>query len=352
LLLTDLRHAEDAARVAERILKALTEPFDIDSHEIIVGASIGISVFPVDGQDSASLLKNADTAMYHAKAEGRNNYQFFTHELKSQAEQKLLIEHELRKALANNQFVLHYQPQVDIKSRRIYGVEALIRWQHPQRGLVPPLEFIPIAEECGLIVPIGEWALRQACDQAAQWQKSGLMPISVAVNMASPNFRQDTLLSNVVEALESSGLDARYLDLEVTESIMMNDVESVIPTLHKLKALGIQLSLDDFGTGYSSLSYLQRFPLDTLKIDRAFVANMHNREGAALVQAIIAMARSLDLNVIAEGVETEEQAKFLAENQCGMLQGYLFSRPLPADKLAELLRLQGEQIAPRRVAGA
>jgi diguanylate cyclase (GGDEF)-like protein len=343
LLLTNLRHAEDAARVAERILASLALPFDIEGNEIVVTASIGIAVYPFDGTDSATLLKNADAAMYFAKSEGRNNYQFFTHSMKTEASTKLTMENDLRKALAQNQFVLHFQPQVNIETREIFGVEALIRWKHPTRGMVPPLEFIPIAEECGLIVPIGEWVLREACKQLSAWHKAGLPKISMAVNMASPSFRQSALPRQVSDALQSSGLEPHYLELEVTESIMMQDMEAVIPLLRTLKTMGIQLSLDDFGTGYSSLSYLQRFPLDALKIDRSFMKNSDSSEGSALVQAIIAMAKSLHLHVIAEGVETEEQATFLASHQCETMQGYLFSPPIPAEGIAALLQAQAQR---------
>ena len=346
LLLTNLRHAEDAARVAERILAALALPFAVDGNEIVVSASIGIAIFPLDGSDSATLLKNADAAMYFAKSEGRNNYQFFTHSMKTAAVSKLTVESDLRKSIAHNQFVLHYQPQIDLATRDIFGVEALIRWQHPTRGLVAPLEFIPLAEECGLIVPIGEWVLREACMQAGAWHRAGLPKVRVAVNMASPSFRQGALTRQITEALAASGLEARYLELEVTESIMMHDVDAVIPMLKKLKGIGIQLSIDDFGTGYSSLSYLQRFPLDALKIDRAFIKNMGSREGSALVQAIIAMAKSLNLDLIAEGVETEEQAQFLVDNHCNHIQGFLFSKPLPAEEIAEMLRQQGQRSRP------
>ena len=239
--------------------------------------------------------------------------------------------------------MLHFQPQVNIETREIFGVEALIRWQHPTRGLIAPLEFIPIAEECGLIVPIGEWVLREACMQAGAWHRAGLPKVSVAVNMASPSFRQAVLLRQITDALQTSGLEARYLELEVTESIMMQDVDAVIPLLKTLKGIGIQLSLDDFGTGYSSLSYLQRFPLDAFKIDRSFIKNSDSSEGSALVQAIIAMAKSLHLHVIAEGVETEEQAAFLASYQCETMQGFLFSPPIPAEGIVALLQAQAQR---------
>ncbi|OLB80313.1 MAG: hypothetical protein AUH96_01055, partial [Nitrospirae bacterium 13_2_20CM_2_61_4] len=273
VLLTTLRHTEDAARVAQRILDALASPFRIEGHEIFTSASIGIAVFPDDGRDVETLLKNADTAMYTVKEEGRKNYKFFTEAMNKAASAKLALESDLHNALRQNEFILHYQPQIEVASRKIVGVEALIRWRHPRRGLVPPLEFIPLAEERGLIVAIGEWVLRSACEQASAWQRAGLGKITVAVNMASPSFRQLDLMTVVADALEKSSLDPGLLELEVTESIMMRDVETVLTTLKKLKGIGIHLSIDDFGTGYSSLSYLQRFPLDALKIDRSFVGN-------------------------------------------------------------------------------
>jgi len=340
VLLTALRHTEDAARVAQRILDALASPCQVGGHEIFISASIGIAVYPEDGSDVETLLKNADTAMYTAKEDGRRNYKFFRGSMNTAASAKLSLESDLHNALRQNEFVLHYQPQVDMVSRAIVGVEALIRWQHPRRGMVPPLEFIPLAEERGLIVPIGEWVLRTACAQASAWQKAGLSKVSVAVNMASPSFRQLDLMLVVLDALEKSGLDATYLELEVTESVMMHDMETVLTTLKKLKGIGIHLSIDDFGTGYSSLSYLQRFPLDALKIDRSFVSNIDKPEGRAIALAIIALAKSLSLKVIAEGVETELQATFLREHGCEFMQGYLYSRPVPADEMTRLLQKQ------------
>ncbi len=340
VLLTTLRHAEDAARVAQRILDALASPFRIEGHEIFTSASIGIAVFPDDGGDVETLLKNADTAMYSAKEEGRKNYKFFTEEMNKAARAKLSLESDLHNALRQNEFILHYQPQIEVASRKIVGVEALIRWQHPKRGLVPPLEFIPLAEERGLIIPIGEWVLRSACAQGSAWQKAGLGRITVAVNMASPSFRQMDLMAVVADALEKSGLEPGFLELEVTESIMMRDVEAVLTMLKKLKGIGIHLSIDDFGTGYSSLSYLQRFPLDALKIDRSFVNNIDKPEGSAIALAIMALAKSLNLKVIAEGVETEHQVRILREHGCEFMQGFLFSRPVSAEEIARLLQQQ------------
>ena len=340
VLLPNLSHAEDAARVARRIMEALAIPFQIGGGEVFVSASIGIALYPIDGSDVATLIKNSDAAMYHAKNEGRNNYQFFTESMNKEAAAKLSLENDLRKAVSEEQLVLYYQPQIDIATRNIFGVEALIRWRHPQRGLVPPVEFIPLAEERGLIVAISEWVLRTACAQAQAWHQSGLRKITVAVNMASPSFKQENLLQVVTDALEGSGLEAKYLELEVTESIMVHDMKTVLPTLKALKDIGIHLSIDDFGTGYSSLSYLQHFPIDALKIDQTFVSDIDENRGSAIVRAIIAMSASLNLTVIAEGVETESQAKFLLENGCHKMQGYLFSRPLPVDEMTRLLQQQ------------
>jgi diguanylate cyclase (GGDEF)-like protein len=340
ILLTTLRHAEDAARVAQRILDALASPCLIEGHEIFISASIGISIYPEDGGDVGTLLKNADTAMYSAKEEGRKNYKFFKEPMNKAARATLSLESDLHNALRQTEFILHYQPQVHIASRAIVGVEALIRWQHPRRGMVPPLEFIPLAEERGLITPISEWVLRSACAQASAWQKAGLGNITVAVNMASTSFKRLDLVMMVLDVLEKSGLDPTNLELEVTESVMMHDGETVLATLKKLKDIGIRLSIDDFGTGYSSLSYLQRFPLDALKIDRTFVSNIDKPEGNAIALAIIALGKSLNLMIIAEGVETEHQEKFLREHGCEYMQGYLYSRPVPADEMTRLLQKQ------------
>jgi EAL domain-containing protein (putative c-di-GMP-specific phosphodiesterase class I) len=280
--------------------------------------------------------------MYTAKEEGRKNYKFFTEAMNKAASAKLELESDLHNALRQNEFILHYQPQIEVASRKIIGVEALIRWRHPRRGLVPPLEFIPLAEERGLIVAIGEWVLRSACEQASAWQRAGLGKITVAVNMASPSFSQLDLMTVVADALEKSGLEPGCLELEVTESIMMRDMEGVLAMLKKLKGIGIHLSIDDFGTGYSSLSYLQRFPLDALKIDRSFVGNIDRPEGSAIALAIMALARSLNLKVIAEGIETEDQVRILREHGCEFMQGFLFSPPVSAEEIAHLLLQQQE----------
>jgi len=339
VLLTSVRHAEDSARMAQRALEVLAMPFLLGEHEVFITASIGIAVFPPDGGDADSLLMHADSAMYYAKQQGRNNYQFFAASMNEVVSHKLAVESGLRKALRDEQFVLYYQPQIDISNGKIVGAEALIRWQHPERGMVSPAEFIPVAEECGLIVPIGEWVLRTACAQASAWHKAGLAKIGISVNMASPSFQQANLMQVLAEALEASGLEPACLELEVTESMLMRDPAAIVETLKRVKAKGIKLSIDDFGTGYSSLSYLRHFPLDTLKIDRSFVSDIcRGPDDGAITMAIIAMAKSLKLGVIAEGVETETQAVYLREQGCRYMQGYLFSRPVTADAMTLLLQ--------------
>jgi EAL domain-containing protein (putative c-di-GMP-specific phosphodiesterase class I) len=280
--------------------------------------------------------------MFHAKKEGRNNFQFFTASMNLEAASRMLLESDLRRAESLGQLVLHYQPQIDIATQRIYGVEALLSWQHPELGLVSPNEFIPLAEERGLIVQIGEWVLRTACAQARAWHLAGLGKITMAVNLASPSFRQLNLMHVVQSALGESGLPAQYLELEMTESTIMQQLDVVLPLLKNLKSLGVHLSLDDFGTGYSSLSYLHKFPLDAIKIDRAFVSNSDQPDGSAIVTAIIALAQSLKLDLVAEGVETQSQADFLLAQGCKNMQGFLFSKALPVEEMTQLLEQQSD----------
>jgi len=339
LLLPYIEHAEDAAFTAQKILVALAQPHRIDENTIHIGASIGISIYPDDGQDAETLIKCADSAMYHAKENGRNNYQFFEQGMNVRAVERQFIEGGLRRALELQEFVLHYQPKINLHNGAIVGVEALIRWRHPQRGLLSPVQFVPIAEDCGLILPIGRWVLREACRQARAWQDAGLPPITVAINTSAAEFRADDFLDNLRATLEASRLEPRFLELELTESVLMRDAEATGSVLHALADLGIKLAVDDFGTGYSSLSYLRRFPIDTLKIDQSFVSRMtHNPDDAAVVGAVISMAKSLRLRVIAEGVETAEQAAFLQTQHCDEGQGYLFGRPVAAEALASLLQ--------------
>jgi len=339
LLLPHIEHAEDAALSAQKILAAFALPHRIDQHDLHISVSIGISIYPDDGEDAETLIKSADTAMYHAKESGRNNYKFFEQSMNVRAVQRQSTEASLRRALARQEFVLHYQPKINLKSKLMVGVEALIRWQHPERGLLPPEQFIPIAEDSGLILSIGRWVLHEACRQAQAWQQAGLPPVTVAVNTSALEFRAPDFLDNVRATLDATGLQPRYLELELTESVLMRDAKATNHMLHALADLGVRLTVDDFGTGYSSLSYLQQFPIDTLKIDQSFVQQMTNSPGdAGLVSAVINMGKSLNHRVIAEGVETSEQHAFLLAEQCDEGQGYYFGRPMVADELASLLQ--------------
>lgn len=335
LVLSDLADAGAAAIVAQRILRALSRPFGIDGRQVHTSASIGITLCPVDGKTVDALIKQADTAMYRAKERGRDGYAFFTAEMHSQVEKRVFLEDGLRHALDRREFVLHYQPQVDIERGRIFGLEALLRWERPSTGLVSPGEFIPVAEETGLIVPIGEWTLHTTCMQLRHWEEAGIIIPRVAVNVSAVQFRQPNIVQVVSAALKETRVDAHRLEIELTEGVVMHDAKAVIATLDELRELGVRVSLDDFGTGYSSLSYLKRFPIDTLKIDQSFVRGLpENVHDAAITQLIIAMAQSLRLQVVAEGVETPEQLEFLRAHGCDYIQGYFFSRPLTAANLA------------------
>lgn len=338
ILLAEMEQPQDAANVAEKLLAALALPQHIGGHELHVTLSIGISVYPEDGADAEMLLQNADTAMYAAKAAGRNNYQFFRAEMNASAVRRLMLEHGLRRALRQGEFLLHYQPQFDLASGVMTGTEALIRWQDPELGLIYPEQFIPVAEESGLIVPIGRWVLREACRQVRAWLDAGLLAVPVAVNISAVEFRRKDFLEGVALILKETGLAPHYLELELTESILMRDAEASISVLKALKAMGLQLAIDDFGTGYSSLSYLKRFPIDTLKIDQSFVRDIAtDADDATIVSAVIGMGRNLKRRVIAEGVETPEQFSFLRSRQCAQGQGFRFSHPLPAEDFGHLL---------------
>jgi diguanylate cyclase (GGDEF)-like protein len=320
----------EMADLAERLLKITSEPYSIDGHEVTVETSIGIALAPYHGHEAEQLLKTADLALYRAKSEGRNTYRLFRAEMELEARSRHALEIDLRMALARNEFELHYQPIIDIATKAVCGVEALVRWRHPHRGLVPPDAFIPLAEETGLIVPLGEWVLGTACLDAAQWPAH----IVVAVNLSSVQFRRHDLLAVVTGALKNAGLPPARLELEVTESVLLQNNEENLSLLHALRALGVSISLDDFGTGYSSFSYLQRFPFDRIKIDRSFVANLTTRaDGIAVVSAVTGLARALDIATTAEGIETEEQLALLQAAGCGQAQGYLFGRPCPKDEL-------------------
>jgi diguanylate cyclase (GGDEF)-like protein/PAS domain S-box-containing protein len=339
IILRQIRDAADPAQIAQKMLTAMGEPFIIDTQELRVSGSIGIALYPPDGKDEDDLIKNADAAMYHAKKLGRNNYQFFTADLNVRARKRLEMENSLRLALDRREFLLHYQPQVELESGRVIGAEALLRWQHPEQGLVPPGEFIPLAEECGLIVPIGEWVLGEVCRQNKAWQNEGLPKLPVAVNLSPIQFRQRNLEEVIHRALSESGLDPAYLEIEITESLLMSAEDQTIALLYQLKNLGLSVAIDDFGTGYSSLSYLKLFPIDKLKVDRSFVRDVSSDpDDAAITSAIIAMAHRLRLKVLAEGVETIDQRNFLILEGCNEAQGFHYSRPLPADEMRDLLR--------------
>jgi diguanylate cyclase (GGDEF)-like protein len=337
-LLTGISRAQDAGRVAKRVLEALRRPFVLDGHEVFATASLGIAVFPFDGEDAETLLRNADTAMYWAKDRGRNNFQFYAKSMNAAAKRKLDLEKRLRRALERQEFSLVYQPVRETGSGRLTGAEALLRWQDPEIGAVSPDEFIPIAEETGLIIQIGAWVLRTACAQHRAWQAAGFRPVRLAVNLSGHQLRQPTFSGTVARNLQETGLSPAHLELEITESAIMQDDDVTITSLRKLDEMGIGLALDDFGTGYSSLSLLRHFPIGRVKIDRSFVREIStNSDDAALTAAIIAMAHSLHLRVVAEGVETPEQAFFLGERGCDELQGFLFSPGIPADEFVRFL---------------
>jgi diguanylate cyclase (GGDEF)-like protein/PAS domain S-box-containing protein len=339
VLLYQVEHAEDAAYISKKILSSLAEPFSIDQKHLDISASIGVSTYPGDGQDAETLLQKADTAMYAAKKLGRNNCQFFRAEMQARLLERQRLEGSLRHALSRNEFTLQYQPKIDLKTGEIAGVEALLRWKHPTRGLISPRQFVPIAEETGLIVPIGQWVLLQACRQTRAWMDAGLPPVRIAVNVSAAEFMAKDFLSGVRAALISTGVDPHNLELELTETVLMRDAEAAVRILHALKAIGVQLAVDDFGIGYSSFSYLQRFPLDALKIDRTFINEISAAgEGATILSAMIDIGLSLKHRVIAEGVETREQLHFLQKKGCSEGQGYFFCHPIIAEKFAEFLK--------------
>jgi diguanylate cyclase (GGDEF)-like protein/PAS domain S-box-containing protein len=339
VLLSEVEHPEDAAITARRMLGAVAKPHTIGQHELHITASIGLSIFPDDGLDSETLIKNADTAMYHAKENGRQSYEFFEPAMNVRAVERQSTEESLRRALDRQEFTVHYQPKINLRTGEISGAEALLRWSHPTRGPVSPAQFIPIAEDCGLILPIGNWVLREACTQARAWLDAGLPLGSIAVNISAMEFRDEHFLDNVFSTLRDTGLEPRSLELELTESVLMKRAESAASVLKTLRAGGVQVAVDDFGTGYSSLSYLRKFPIDALKIDQSFVRQISSTpDDTTIVTAVISMGRSLRLRVVAEGVETREELGFLQEHLCDEAQGYYFSRPVPAEKFALLLK--------------
>ena len=342
IVLVNLEHRDDAEKVAKKVLAALAKPYQVDSHELYVTASIGISMYPQDSEDLDNLIKKADIAMYHAKGQGGDRYLVYDPAMDEHSHKRLVLENSMRKALDLNEFRLHYQPKVDILSGRITSVEALLRWEHPEFGLVGPTEFIPLAEETGLIIPIGEWVIERACLQNLEWQQQGLPRMRVAVNLSGYQLQQANFLERVKEILHRTGMPAEQLEFEITETVIMQNPEVVIQLLNVLREMGIHISVDDFGTGYSSLAHLKRFSVNTLKIDKSFVRDVvSNQTDAAIATAIIAMGNSLNLTVVAEGVETEGQFNFLQETMCDEVQGYLVSKPLPPEKVVEFMRTRG-----------
>jgi diguanylate cyclase (GGDEF)-like protein len=334
ILLPSTAGPGESQQVARRILQSFKEPFVIYKQDIFISASIGIALYPSDGTTADELLKNADIAMYHAKKLGRNNYQYYSDELNKAAVEKLEIESRLRRAVENNELELYYQPQMDLGTGRICGVESLLRWNDPELGQVPPDKFIPVAEEFGLIVPLSEWIIYEACSQALQWAHRFPDPVTVSINISAVHFNGYNLENVIAEALQTTGLEPQYLDIELTETSILEDPDQAIDTLHQFKKMGLHVSLDDFGTGYSSLSYLMKLPLDKLKIDQSFIRDMgQNDRGTAIVAATIAMAHSMGLIVIAEGVEEVRHVDLLRQMKCDILQGYYIARPMPAHRI-------------------
>jgi diguanylate cyclase (GGDEF)-like protein/PAS domain S-box-containing protein len=333
------RSPELISSTLQRIRAAIAAPIRVEGRDLRVTSSLGVATYPNDGWDADTLLANADAAMYRAKELGRDNFQLYTPKLNIKVHEKLLLQEELRSAVERSEFLLHYQPQLDLRTGRIFAVEALIRWNHPIRGMISPQSFVPLAEESGLIVPMGDWVLHEACRQNKAWHDAGLSPLSISVNLSARQFRERNLIDRVLNALTITGLAAPFLELELTESVIMQDVAAAVVTMKELRALGVKLAIDDFGTGYSSLSALKRFPVNRLKIDRSFISDIGSNDAdRAVTSAVISMGRKLGLKVIAEGVETDEQLAFLRENDCDELQGYRFSRPLPPQEIQELLR--------------
>jgi diguanylate cyclase (GGDEF)-like protein/PAS domain S-box-containing protein len=339
ILLTNVKDRSDVSVLSDKILKSMTLPFNLRDHELFVTTSLGICMYPDDEQDTDEMMKKADIAMYHAKSMGRNNAQFYSDDMDQNASRRFVISNSLRRGLEQNEFRVFYQPKVDMSSDLIVSMEALVRWDHPELGLLSPVEFIQLAEENGLIMQLGEWVLRESCTQNMKWHTEGISNMRVAVNISGYQLQHTQLLSGIKKVLEETGMPPELLELEITESVIMQNPEFVVSVLSSFTELGIQISIDDFGTGYSSLAHLKRFSVNTLKIDKSFVRDVDfNSTDAAIATAIIAMGNSLKLNVIAEGVETQAQYDFLKENNCDQVQGFLFSRPLPAGEFTELLR--------------
>ncbi|HET7201600.1 MAG TPA: EAL domain-containing protein, partial [Burkholderiales bacterium] len=343
VLVQEVGEAKQVASVARKVLSALIHPLTIQGQECRVSASIGICMFPSEAQDELALMKNADIAMYRAKEDGKNTYKFYSEEMNVHSFERLALETSLRRGLERSEFILHYQAKVDLRTGKITGVEALVRWQHPEMGMVPPAQFIPLAEETGLIVPIGKWVLHTACAQNVAWQQQGLPPVHMAVNLSARQFADEDLVEDIATVLKSTGLQAELLELELTESMVIQNTERAGRVLNEIKKMGVRLAIDDFGVGYSSLTHLKRFPIDTLKVDRSFIRDLpEDLEDKAITEAIIAMGKSLNLTIVAEGVETQEQQTFLQDHSCDEMQGYFFSKPITGDAFAELLRQRVE----------
>lgn len=337
VIVTDVSQPDHLSGLAGELIRALGQPMELYGKTIHVGASVGIAIYPDDGKDSETLVKNADIAMYQAKDAGRNTFQYFSAAIQASVYDRVEMETDLNNALTRNELHLVYQPKYDLIERKLVGMEALIRWQHPTQGMIGPSQFIPLAEETGLILPMGGWVLHEACRQFVNWLHDDNREIKLAVNLSARQFLHPGLVKQIESVLKDTAIPARNLELEITESMVMANIEKAITTMEELRGLGISLAIDDFGTGYSSLSYLKRFPIDTLKIDRSFVRDItKNPQDDAIVSVIISLARSLKLNVIAEGIETEEQLQFLTQSHCTQGQGYLLGRPMPADEFAKL----------------
>jgi diguanylate cyclase (GGDEF)-like protein len=339
IMLTDIQEPHAGVKVAQRLMKSVSRPFNLNGTEVFITLSIGIAVCPDDGKNADQVLKNADAALNHAKTHGRNSIKFYKESMNSIALKRLTVENELRKAIERNEMMLYYQPRIDVLTGAIVSTEALCRWQKPDAGIVSPAEFIPVAEDSGLILPLGEWILNTACEQNMAWQKSGLIPVSVSVNISGKQFKQNDFVKTISDAIKNSDLAPQYLELEITENILMSNEHRIIDMMKELKDMGIRISIDDFGTGYSSFNYLKRFPMDIIKIDKSFIDEIpDNTDDAAIVNAIITMARVLNLTVVAEGVEEKHQLDFLTGIKCDEIQGFYFSKPLPAAELAVLLK--------------
>ncbi|MRJ23604.1 EAL domain-containing protein [Pseudomonas haemolytica] len=347
LILNDIKHPQQTQYIAEKLLAAVSATRYVAGHDLSVTASVGISVYPDDSSSAVELIKKAETAMHTIKDQGPNDFSFFIDEMNLRAQEQQSLESAIRLALLRNEFIVHYQPKLDLNSGQIVGAEALIRWHQPDHGWIYPSAFIPVAEDSGLIVPLSQWVLRQACEQARAWQVAGLPPICISVNISAIDFRQRNFVANLVEILERTGLAPHLLELEITERVLMQNAEDTLTTLRRIKTLGVRLSIDDFGTGYSSLSYLRRFPIDVLKIDQSFIRGLsENSQDAQLISAIISLGKSLDLNIIAEGVETVEQLVFLKAHQCEEGQGFLFSKAVAAEDFAQLLQSGQRSLMP------